>query len=204
KTLAKKDDDGVFRYEPTEVDQDADLPSAPAEWFDTSTDPEIARSVALAEAAARGAGTDSSDIDERPAKPKPGVFDMVPESEGGGAPESAASDQGEERRGLPSQAGGEHQPGSEQWTGRPGSPASDAAPAQPADGGAPARLSTSDPAHGGAPEPAASDQGEERRGLPSQAGGEHQPGSEQWTGRPGSPASDAAPEQPADGDEQSR
>src|SRR5699024_6985613 len=68
KTLAKKDDDGVFRYEPTEVDQDADLPSAPAEWFDTSTDPEIARSVALAEAAARGAGTDSSDIDERPAK----------------------------------------------------------------------------------------------------------------------------------------
>src|SRR5699024_11671699 len=53
KTLAKKDDDGVFRYEPTEVDQDADLPSAPAEWFDTSTDPEIARSVALAEAAAQ-------------------------------------------------------------------------------------------------------------------------------------------------------
>ena len=46
KAVAKKDDDGVFRYEPSDVDTDADLPSAPDEWFDTRTDPEIARSVA--------------------------------------------------------------------------------------------------------------------------------------------------------------
>lgn len=89
KAVAKKDDDGVFRYEPSEVDTDADLPSAPDEWFDTSTDPEIARSVALAEAAAKG--TSVEDEEARASKPKPGVFDMVPESEGGAAPDTSAS-----------------------------------------------------------------------------------------------------------------
>ena len=92
KAVAKKDDDGVFRYEPSEVDTDADLPSAPDEWFDTSTDPEIARSVAMAEAAAKG--TTSVDEEEtRASKPRPGVFDMVPESEGGAAPEPSTSGQ---------------------------------------------------------------------------------------------------------------
>ena len=90
KAVAKKDDDGVFRYEPPEVDTDADLPSAPDEWFDTSTDPEIARSVALAEAAAKGASSlDEESTQERKPKPKPGVFDMVPESEGGAAPDGS-------------------------------------------------------------------------------------------------------------------
>lgn len=88
KAVAKKDDDGVFRYEPSEVDTDADLPSAPDEWFDTSTDPEIARSVALAEAAAKGTSVEDEEV--RASKPKPGVFDMVPESEGGAAPDTSA------------------------------------------------------------------------------------------------------------------
>lgn len=86
KAVAKKDEDGVFRYEPSEIDTDADLPSAPDDWFDTSTDPEIARSVAMAEAAAKGASALPEDEGVRKAKPKPGVFDMVPESEGGAAP----------------------------------------------------------------------------------------------------------------------
>lgn len=91
KSVANKDDDGVFRYEPSEVDNDADLPSAPDHWFDTSTDPDIARSVAAAEAAARGAGSDTADYETKPKKPRPRVFDMVPESEGGIAPDTSES-----------------------------------------------------------------------------------------------------------------
>ncbi|MCZ4657791.1 SPFH/Band 7/PHB domain protein, partial [Dietzia kunjamensis] len=75
KSVAKKDDDGVFRYAPADVDSDADLPSAPDAWFDTSTDPEIARSVAAAAAAAKST---TAVMDEQPSRPKPqpGVFDM--------------------------------------------------------------------------------------------------------------------------------
>ena len=76
KAVAKKDDDGVFRYEPSEVDTDADLPSTD-EWFDTSTDPEIARSVAMAEAAAKGASTLPDEETGRAPKPSRRVFDMV-------------------------------------------------------------------------------------------------------------------------------
>ncbi|MGN0102037.1 MAG: SPFH/Band 7/PHB domain protein, partial [Dietzia sp.] len=65
----------------------------PDEWFDTSTDPEIARSVAAAEAAAKST-TSVMDEEPRRAKPKPGVFDMVPESEGGAAPDSAPGSDG--------------------------------------------------------------------------------------------------------------
>lgn len=57
KTLANKDDDGIFRYEPTEVDartqeladQDADT----QHWFSTESDPEIAAAVAAANAVAQ-------------------------------------------------------------------------------------------------------------------------------------------------------
>ncbi len=106
KSVAKKDDDGVFRYEPADVDSDADLPSAPDEWFDTSTDPEIARSVAAAEAAAKGT---TSVMDEQPSrpKPKPGVFDMVPESEGGVAPDSPSQSAGQDTPAI----GGPQAPG---------------------------------------------------------------------------------------------
>ena len=57
KTLANKDDDGIFRYEPTKVDartqeladQDADT----QHWFSTESDPEIAAAVAAANAVAQ-------------------------------------------------------------------------------------------------------------------------------------------------------
>ena len=57
KTLANKDDDGIFRYEPTEVDartqeladQDADT----QHWFSTESDTEIAAAVAAANAVAQ-------------------------------------------------------------------------------------------------------------------------------------------------------
>ena len=57
KTLANKDDDGIFRYEPTDVDartqeladQDADT----QHWFSTESDPEIAAAVAAANAVAQ-------------------------------------------------------------------------------------------------------------------------------------------------------
>ena len=57
KTLANKDDDGIFRYEHTEVDartqeladQDADT----QHWFSTESDPEIAAAVAAANAVAQ-------------------------------------------------------------------------------------------------------------------------------------------------------
>ena len=55
KAFAKKDEDGVFRYEAERVDaetrelaEDGD----PAEWFDTSTDPELAQALAEARAVA--------------------------------------------------------------------------------------------------------------------------------------------------------
>jgi regulator of protease activity HflC (stomatin/prohibitin superfamily) len=93
RAMAKKDEEGVFRYEPAEATEaDAELPSAPEHWFDTSTDPAIAQSVAAAEAAARGASASSSEEPRRP-EPKPDVFDMVPESEGGAAPDNPDSPQ---------------------------------------------------------------------------------------------------------------
>ena len=56
--LGAPGDDGVFRYEPSPVDDDAagrpeDDDEAIKDWFDTSSDPEIARVVADAEAQAR-------------------------------------------------------------------------------------------------------------------------------------------------------
>ncbi|WKD57653.1 Modulator of FtsH protease HflK [Corynebacterium capitovis DSM 44611] len=55
RAMAKKDDDGVFRYEPSGVDKDTrDLVGQEDtdEWFDTSTDPELAKALAEARAVA--------------------------------------------------------------------------------------------------------------------------------------------------------
>ena len=55
KAFANKDDDGVFRYEAAQVDE-RDLEMAdegnPERWFDTSTDPELAKALAEARAVA--------------------------------------------------------------------------------------------------------------------------------------------------------
>ncbi len=103
RSMAHKDDEGVFRYESSSEDTDTEPQSAPDHWFDTSTDPVIARSVAAAEAAASGASSSSSEFeDARRSVPKPHVFNMVSESEGGVASESSALDAGDDQQGLPS------------------------------------------------------------------------------------------------------
>ncbi|WP_018295529.1 SPFH domain-containing protein [Corynebacterium lubricantis] len=55
KAFAKKDEDGVFRYEPSKADQETKEMAGQDDtdaWFDTSSDPEIARAVAEARAVA--------------------------------------------------------------------------------------------------------------------------------------------------------
>lgn len=55
KAFAKKDDDGVFRYEPASVDEETrDMAGQENtdKWFDTSTDPELAKALAEARAVA--------------------------------------------------------------------------------------------------------------------------------------------------------
>ncbi|GAA1473818.1 SPFH/Band 7/PHB domain protein [Corynebacterium felinum] len=53
RALAKKDDDGVFRYEPVKVEKDSTEGSVPEEWFEASANPEIAAAVAAANAVAQ-------------------------------------------------------------------------------------------------------------------------------------------------------
>lgn len=56
KSFAQKDDDGVFRYEPPQVDDDTrDLAEAEdtEQWFNTESSPEIAEAVAAANAVAK-------------------------------------------------------------------------------------------------------------------------------------------------------
>lgn len=57
KMLGAPGEDGVFRFEPSAVDEDLTKPeddsAEVADWFDTSTDPRIAEAVAAAEAVAR-------------------------------------------------------------------------------------------------------------------------------------------------------
>lgn len=56
KAFAKKDDDGVFRYEPPQVGEDVKEMAAPDntdEWFNTESSPEIAQAVAAANAVAQ-------------------------------------------------------------------------------------------------------------------------------------------------------
>ena len=55
KAFAKKDDDGVFRYEPGQIDPEAKEIATQEDtdaWFETNTDPEIAKAVAEARAVA--------------------------------------------------------------------------------------------------------------------------------------------------------
>ncbi|MCT1449216.1 SPFH domain-containing protein [Corynebacterium sp. p3-SID1194] len=55
KAFAKKDDDGVFRYEPGQIDPEAKEIASQEDtdaWFETATDPEIAKAVAEARAVA--------------------------------------------------------------------------------------------------------------------------------------------------------
>ena len=55
KAFAKKDDDGVFRYEPAQIDPEAKEIATQEDtdqWFETASDPEIARAVAEARAVA--------------------------------------------------------------------------------------------------------------------------------------------------------
>lgn len=68
KAFAKKDDEGVFRYEPGHVDEDtrekAEADNT-AEWFSTASDPEIAKAVAAANAVA------NKPVEEDPMDPTP-------------------------------------------------------------------------------------------------------------------------------------
>ena len=68
KAFAKKDDEGVFRYEPSHVDEDT-REKAEAddteEWFSTASDPEIAKAVAAANAVA------NKPVEEDPMDPTP-------------------------------------------------------------------------------------------------------------------------------------
>lgn len=55
KAFANKDDDGVFRYETSSVDQETKDMAGVEDtdrWFDTSTDPELAKALAEARAVA--------------------------------------------------------------------------------------------------------------------------------------------------------
>ena len=64
KMLGAPGEDGVFRYEPSPVEEDLPKPeddsAEVAEWFNTQTDPEIAQAVAKAEAEARTSGMPGS------------------------------------------------------------------------------------------------------------------------------------------------
>ncbi|MFE3291861.1 SPFH domain-containing protein [Rhodococcus sp. NPDC059234] len=79
KTLGAPGDDGVFRYETT-----AEAPAAPvddsdevADWFETKTDPSVARAVAAAEAVARQP-VDTSLMPEHQLEPKHREADELP------------------------------------------------------------------------------------------------------------------------------
>ena len=98
RAFAKKDDDGVFRYEAEQVDErDREIAETddPENWFDTSTDPELARALAEARAVANkhvddpdptaapepGAPAARREIASRPAQPAP---ELRPEFGGAG------------------------------------------------------------------------------------------------------------------------
>ncbi|WP_333617754.1 SPFH domain-containing protein [Dietzia sp.] len=114
RAMAKEEEPGVFRYEPSdEPVVEPEAASPPEAWFDTSTDPSIVESVKQAEAAART----TTEVDDaaprgRATPPRPEVFDMVPADEGGSAtgrpgaaaPGGAQSQQGPDQRELGRQA----------------------------------------------------------------------------------------------------
>lgn len=77
RAFAKKDDDGVFRYEPQKADEDTKQMAGQDDtdaWFDTSSDPEIARAVAEARAVANKPAesplsAELEQLEQRPAAP---------------------------------------------------------------------------------------------------------------------------------------
>ena len=98
RAFAKKDDDGVFRYEAEQADErDREIAETddPENWFDTSTDPELARALAEARAVANkhvddpdptaapgpGAPAARREIASRPAQP---ASELRPEFGGAG------------------------------------------------------------------------------------------------------------------------
>ena len=95
RAMAKKDEEGVFRYEaPAAPAEEPAAATPPEEWFDTSTDPSIVETVKRAEAAARSNDdTESSAAENRSRKPRPDIFDKVPESQGGSASPGNSDDQ---------------------------------------------------------------------------------------------------------------
>jgi regulator of protease activity HflC (stomatin/prohibitin superfamily) len=89
KMLGAPGEDGVFRYEPSPVDGPSVRPEddddALRDWFDTSSDPEVARVVADAEAQARRAVPEPG-----LPRPYPGIAAVPPPPEGAGALPPAA------------------------------------------------------------------------------------------------------------------
>ena len=78
KAYAKKDDDGVFRYEAALVDEETkDLAGREDtdQWFETAQDPEIARAVAEARAVANKPV--DSPLDEQEEREKPAISSRV-------------------------------------------------------------------------------------------------------------------------------
>ncbi|HJE89740.1 MAG TPA: SPFH/Band 7/PHB domain protein [Dietzia timorensis] len=95
RAMAKKDEEGVFRYEaPSAPVEEPSVATPPEDWFDTSTDPTIVETVKQAEAAARSTGeTESTAAEKRSRKPRPEIFDKVPSDQGGSATSDGAGDQ---------------------------------------------------------------------------------------------------------------
>ncbi|WP_342319755.1 SPFH domain-containing protein [Corynebacterium mayonis] len=84
KAFANKDDDGVFRYEPKSVDaetKDIATQENTDEWFDTSTDPELAKALAEARAVANKHVDDPDPTTAR--KPAPSREIEAPEPDPG-------------------------------------------------------------------------------------------------------------------------
>lgn len=99
RSMANKDDDGVFRYEPSQVSQETKDMAAQEdveEWFNTESDPEIAAAVAAANAVAnKPVESDLPDVVGKPNAQKDAAATTpqsaagqpaVPELESGSAP----------------------------------------------------------------------------------------------------------------------
>jgi hypothetical protein len=75
KMLGAPGDDGVFRYQPSPVEEDLPKPEDDsdevAEWFTTQTDPAIAQAVAKAEAEARSTTPGIGALPASPEDPLP-------------------------------------------------------------------------------------------------------------------------------------
>ncbi|MEV4646423.1 SPFH domain-containing protein [Saccharopolyspora sp. NPDC049357] len=77
RSLGKADEEGVFRYEPPEQTEDAPpaeaVEDAVQDWFDTSTNPEVAEAVRAAEAVARKEVPAPGEFGTQVPAPRPGI-----------------------------------------------------------------------------------------------------------------------------------